>query len=199
MAEELQSLLNKINQDGIKKAEGERAKIVAEAEAKAHEIIARAKQEAAAIEKNAAVEAENLKKRAESAIQQASRDVLLALKSELERRMNVVLTANINEALTPELMASIVKELSTAFAQNADAQVTVLASAKDAVSLADAVKKSLAESFKQQPQIFPDKELKGGFKVNFSGSDVYYDFSDTAIRELVADYIGPKLAKLLKN
>ena len=39
MAEELQSLLEKINQDGVMKAEAEKAKIIANAEKEAAEII----------------------------------------------------------------------------------------------------------------------------------------------------------------
>ena len=49
MAEELQSLLEKINQDGIMKAEAEKAKIIAEAEKSAAAIIAEAEKSAADI------------------------------------------------------------------------------------------------------------------------------------------------------
>jgi len=59
MAEELQSLLEKINQDGIKKAEAQKAAIVAAAEAEAAEIIANAQKEAAKIISAAQQEAES--------------------------------------------------------------------------------------------------------------------------------------------
>ena len=75
MAEELQSLLEKIQSDGIARAEAERDAVVAKAGKEAQEIVARAKQEAEAILAAAAAEAQSIQKRAESTIRQAARDI----------------------------------------------------------------------------------------------------------------------------
>ena len=115
MAEELQSLLNRINEEGLKKAESERAEIIAAAEKKAKQIVSAANEEAAAIRANAQSDAEALRKRAEAAVKQASRDVLLELKNELERRLVAAVGGAAAAAFSPELMASIIKELATKF------------------------------------------------------------------------------------
>ena len=88
MSEELQSLLEKINSDGVMKANAQRDAIIAGAEAEAAAIIADARKKADEISKEAAAEAETLQKRAESAINQAARDVVLKLKAELESRIS---------------------------------------------------------------------------------------------------------------
>ena len=58
MAQQLQGLLDKINQDGIAKAQEQSKAIIAEANRKANEIIEQAKQEAEQISKNAKLEAD---------------------------------------------------------------------------------------------------------------------------------------------
>ena len=50
MAEDLQGLLNRIQNDGLRKAENEREQIIAEAKAEAEKIVAEAKAQAAALE-----------------------------------------------------------------------------------------------------------------------------------------------------
>ena len=61
-----------------------------------------------------------------------------------------------------------------------------------------ALKGSLKDSFVKQPTLFADMELGGGLKVSVSGNDVFYDFSDDAITDIVAAYIGPRLAAIVK-
>jgi len=198
MAEELQSLLNKINEEGLAKAARERDEVLDAANAKAREILRTANAEAEATRKNAENDAASLQKRAESAIQQAARDAALALRSELQERLNQVFAAAA-EAMTPEQMASVLAELAKSMAANPETQMTVLTSVKDAEALQGALFAALKETFRTKPQIFADKEIRSGFSVNLSGSDIYYDFTDAAIAELLADFVGPKLAAILKG
>ena len=44
-----------------------------------------------------------------------------------------------------------------------------------------------------------DSEIKGGCEVSFKDGQVYFDFTGEAVTELVADFIGPRLAKLLEG
>jgi len=70
---------------------------------------------------------------------------------------------------------------------------------KDVKTLDQALKSALADSFKKAPKVLGDSEIRGGFEVGFKGSEVYFDFTEAAVTELVADYIGPRLAKILKG
>jgi vacuolar-type H+-ATPase subunit E/Vma4 len=56
----------------------------------------------------------------------------------------------------------------------------------------------LRDSFKGKAEVFADREISGGFKVNISGDDLFYDFSNEAIVELLASYVTPRVAALLK-
>lgn len=199
MAEKLQSLLDKINEKGVKEAEAAAAEIIAKAKQEAEAIRTKAKADADAAVRRAGEEAEDLEKRAAAAIRQAARDILLELQQELETRMTRAVSSAAGQALTPEFMASLVKELAAKFADNPDGRITILAAGKDLPALEQALKASLVDGFRNAPQLFADSGIKSGFEVSFRDGDLYFDFTSEAVTELVAEYIGPRLAAILKG
>ena len=199
MAEKLQSLLDKINEKGVKEAEATAAGIIAEAKKEAEAIRAKAKADAEAAVRQAEEQAEGIEKRAEAAVRQAARDIILELRQELEKRMTRAVSAAADQALTPEFMASLIKEFAAKFATDPTGRITVLTAVKDVPALDKAMKASLAAGFRNAPQVFGDSGIKGGFEVSFKDGEVYFDFTSEAVTELVADYIGPRLAAILKG
>lgn len=200
MAEDLQSLLAKIQEQGLDKANAERAAIIKKAEQVAAEITAKAKAAADAMRRAAEEECASLTKRAESAVKQAARDIVLKLNVELKERLNAILQENTANAMTPELMGRIINEMAAAYIKDGkqEAKLEVLVSPKSLEEMNAALKGSLKDSFVKQPTLFADMELGGGLKVSVSGNDVFYDFSDDAITDIVAAYIGPRLAAIVK-
>ena len=74
MADELQALLDKINDEGIKKAEQQQQAILEQARQEAARIIARAKEQADTLTANAENNAALLTQKGEEALRQAARD-----------------------------------------------------------------------------------------------------------------------------
>lgn len=196
MAEELQQLFDRINSECLVKAEQEKNEIITAARAEAARIVAEAKRDAAERDKAAEQAAENFRKRAEAAAKQAARDVVLALRGELETRLARAIDASTAQALTPELMAALIKELAAAFIKDPNGEIKVLTSVRDAEKLSAALKATLNESFRQNTRVLGSQSIRNGMQLSFNGADVYYDFSDAAIRELLSGYLGGELAKL---
>ena len=196
MSEELQSLLEKINSDGVMKANARRDAIIAGAKSEAAAIVAAAKKEAEALKNKAEAEAETLQKRAESAISQAARDVVLKLKAELESRISAAVAGAAAETMTPAFMAELIKSLGAKFLSDPEAELSVIASVKDAAALDAALKGSLVSSLKKQPRVLAEPTIRGGMEVNFSGSELYFDFSIEALTGLLAEYTAPKIAAI---
>ena len=194
MSEELQSLLEKINSDGVMKANAERDAIISKARAEADAIIAAAQKEAESTRKQAATDAETLQKRAESAITQAARDVVLKLRAELESRISAAVAGAAEETMTPAFMAELVKSIGANFLADPNANVTVIASVKDAAALDAALKGVLVSSLKKQPRVLAEPTIRGGMEVNFNGSELFFDFSTEALTGLLAEYTAPKIA-----
>ena len=199
MAEELQSLLEKIQNDGIQKAEAERDAIIAGARSEAAAIVKEAEEKAALLRQTAEAEAASVRSRAESSIRQAARDIVLKLKAELESRLNRALSASAKAAMTPEFMAELIREMVKDFAKDPDARVTILASERDAEALAAVIRETLGASFKEAPQVFADASVKGGMQVGFNNDEVFFDFSVEAITSLIGSYAGERLARILED
>jgi len=199
MAEELQDLLNKINENGVRKAQTQRESILAEARAEAEKIVNDAKDEAARLTSGAKAEADALRSRAESSIQQAARDLLLKLESEFRARIGAAVAGAAEGAMTPEFMAELIRELAAKFAESPEAEVTILCALKDRSALDAALRSALTDSLKNAPKVLADPELGGGFEVSFQAGELYFDFSAEAVNQMVAAYAGPVIAQLLND
>ena len=199
MADELQSLLEKINAEGVKKAEAEREKIVGEAKAEAGNIVGAAKAEAESIVKAAEAESKAMRERAESAMRQAARDTVLKLKSELEARLTAAVADATAQALDPKLMAEIVRMLAAKFVADPDEEVTVRCAVKDRDALDAALRNALAASLKNSPKVLADSAMAGGLELGTDNGRLYFDFSLEALGEVVGAYAGEHVAALFRE
>lgn len=202
MAEELQGLLDRIQNEGIAKAEAEKTKIVDDAKAEAVKIVAAAKAEAASIVKKANEEAEISVAKGNDAIKQAARDVLIALRADIEARLKVLVSESVGDAMTPETMSRIILEMVKAYSvrnPSGDATVELLLAQKDADAMTALFKGSLLAQLKANPVIRISSGVSAGLQIGFKGTDVFLDFSDEALADVICAYVGPKLAAALKG
>ncbi|HOX91825.1 MAG TPA: V-type ATP synthase subunit E, partial [Spirochaetales bacterium] len=86
----VQELLEKIKKEGVENAQAASASILKETEAERARILAQASKEAAAIIQKAQAEAARFEESSKAALNQASRDLLLAFRGELEKTLATV-------------------------------------------------------------------------------------------------------------
>lgn len=202
MAEELQGLLDKIQTEGIEKAEAEKVKIIENAKAEAAKIVGEAKEQAAVIVKKANEEAEISVTKGNAAIRQAARDVLIALRADIESRLKTLVSGSTGAAMTPDTMAKIILEMVKAYREktpSGDATVELLLSKNDAEQMAAQFKASLLADLKVNPVIRINADVASGLQIGFKDSDVFLDFTDEALSDVICAYVGPKLAAALKG
>ena len=191
MAEELQQLLEKIQRDGVDKANAEAAAIVAKAKAEADAIEKKAQDDAAAAEAKGKADAEAYAARARETISQAARDTVLKVKEDVTKLLTKLLAQDVSAALATEavpLAAAAVKELVTG------SGAEVAASAK----LVDALRAQLAAQAQNGVKVVADEMTGAGFTVKLDNGRVEHDFTDAAISEALAQRLRADLAKLLK-
>ena len=194
MAEEFQALLDRINNEYLQKAEAEKASILNQAKAEAESIVETARKEAEHLRVQAENDAEAARARAEAAARQAARDIVLGLREELTNRLDRAVADAAGKALTPELMAEVIKNM--AAASGAD-EVNVLAGVRDAENLRQILCGTLRVSFRQAPEVFPNRNIHAGMQVAFQGEDMYVDLTDEAISELLHAHLGSELGRIL--
>lgn len=201
MAENLQNLLDLIQREGVEKAENQRNDIIAEARAEAARIIKEAEAEAAAKRHAAKADADAEILRAGNSIRQAGRDVVLALREELNSRMSRLVRKSAAAALTPEVTADLIKALAEACAGDpskaACEKLELMVSPAQLEEYGAAVVAALKADFVETPQLFADRNIKNGIKVVVNSEDAFFDCTDAGLTELLSGYLGPKLAKLL--
>ena len=187
--EDLQSLLEKINREGVEKADAEAKKIIGDAQAKADALVkdalAKAAQEKADAEKDAKAYAD----RAAETIRQSARDITIGVKDALTALLENLLAKDVDRALGDEKTAvSIVAE--------AIKDLTGPGEIRCGEKLAAALKSQVSslKSF----TLTVDATLGTGFTVKTDGGRVEHDFTSETISAELARRLRPDLAKLLK-
>ena len=202
MAEELQGLLERIQSQGLKKAEEERDKILSEAKQQASEIVAKAESEAESLRTKAREDAESAEKRAHATIKQAARDIVLSLKEDLLSRLRRLVAENVGEAMTPEVMGGIIKEMVAGFASRKGGDnpgLELLVARKDVEAMEKLLRGSLAKDIRDNPELISGQGFSSGLKIGFKGEDLFIDVSDDAIGAMICKYVGPKLASIIES
>ncbi len=190
MAEELQQLLEKIQHDGVEKANAEAATILAKAKADAAAILKDAESKAAAFRAQAETDAKAFEERAQKTISQAARDTVLEVKDAIGRMLEKLLAKDVAAALAdPSEAAKLALAAVNELGSNAD----VAAGEK----LAAALKAQLAADAKAGVKVVLDESVGTGFSIRLDGGRVEHDFSESAIVAALAKRLRPDLAKLV--
>ena len=192
MAEELQQLLEKIQREGVDKANAEAKAIVEKAKEEAKAIVEKAKEEAAAATAKAETDARAFAERANTTIKQAARDTVLEVKEGVNTFFESLLAQDVKTALADNA-AMLAAEAVKALAAGADAQVAANA------QLAEALRAQFAADAANGVTVVTDASVGTGFSVRLDGGRVEHDFSEKAITAALAKRLRPDLAKIVKS
>ena len=193
MAEELQSLLDRIQSEGVAKAEARAAEIVAEAEKKAAGIVAEAEKRAAGLRAAAEADAATLQSRAEQSLQQAARDVRLQVGSAIQETLERVLLKDVRAALADPAFLQRSVEMA---AKSAGGAAELRVPEDQASALSEYAHSRLADEVGKGLKIAPDSDVTAGVRVLLDGGHVEHDFTDEAVMEALSRVVRPSLAKL---
>ena len=201
MADDLQSLLDRISREGLQQAEEEKQRILDNARREADEIVSSARDQAREILETARAEAARLEAQGREALRQAARDVLLSLRRQLETSLQNVVKTTVSQALTPELMGGIIAEIAKAYTASGMEieRIEALLDKERLEQIRSGLLAALAEDLRTKTEFPPLPGRQAGFQLRFNGEDVLYDFSDEALTEALCEFLNPKLAALLKS
>lgn len=186
--EDIQSLLEKINREGVEKAEAEAKRIVDAAKAKADKMLAEAREGAERAKADAAKEAEASAARAAETIRQGARDVVIGVK----------------EAVTSMLEKLLAKDVSAALSDDKTAADLAAEAIRELAGPGEiACGEKLAQTLKAQLSaqggftVVVDDSTGAGFSVRTDGGRVEHAFTEEVIAAELARRLRPDLAKLL--
>ncbi len=195
--EDIQPLLDRIHREGLRKAEAERDALLAAAKTEAARLRAEAESDALTLRQAARAEAEAATARGKAALDQAARDVLLRLRSELGRQVQAAARTALRAPLaSPELVADLLRALIAARGPNG--AVTVLAGSELRQGLQKLLPGLLRElGHGEGIHIEMNPKLESGFQLRFGEEPGLHDFSDEAVASWLGVHLRPELAALL--
>ncbi len=199
MADELQALLDRIHEEGVKKAESEAARILDEARAKAGALVEAAREESRRALEAAQRDSAALVSKGEETLRQAARDVLLSLREQLQDRLRDVAKACVAREVSGQSLAALVGAGIERLASAEDGgDIHVLVAEKDREAVSQCLMARLGEDLRARTYLSPLPGMEGGFKLRFEASSVMYDFSDEALADALSALVSPRLAELIK-
>ncbi len=200
MAEELQSLLDRIQNEGIAKAEAEAGRIIDTAGKKADAIIAEAERKADAHLATARKEAEQFEQRARNALQQAARDMILSVGEALTDTARKVIAAATRESLDGDTLAALIADaVKGYFQQTGDNKATVLTSPEAEAAARETLAGVLAREILDGITIASDSEIISGFVIKKDGDSVQHNFTGEALTEALCKLLRPGLAEIVRE
>jgi len=198
MAMELDNLIQKIKQEGVREAKKKAEQIIQEAQEKAKTIIESAEEKKAAIIKEGKREAANLKRNGEEALRQASRDLLLSLRQRIIELFDNIVKSEISQTLSSSNLKEIIAKTIENFKIDEGLNIEILLSKEDKNKLEETLLSSLKGQLKKGITIKSSSGIEKGFRIGQKGKEFYYDFTDDAIAEAFGVYLNPKITEILK-
>ena len=196
---QLQELIDKIKKDGIESASKETARLKKDAEADAQRILEAAKKEAADIVNKAKNDAEKVQKAGMAALEQASRNLILAFRAEVDALLVRIVQRESAAAFTEDTLKIMLPDIvKTWAAKSGNAGFDVLVSEKDLEKLQSWFIAKLSAEFKKGVELKSNRNLGAGFRIIQKDGSAYYDFSAESVAEILSSYLNPKLAEILK-
>ena len=196
---QVQELIDKIKKDGIESASEEGAKLKREAETKAKQIVEAAQKEAAEIIDNAKRNAARSEKAGKAALEQASRNLVLVFKDEIQGLLDKLVSEQLNVSYDNDVLKKVLPELLKAWGTKGSDSLAILLPEASLSKLKDFFKTKLAAQLKKGMELRSDSSIGGGFKISKKDGSAYYDFSAESVAEMLSAYLNPYLADILKS
>lgn len=201
MAEQLENLLQKIQDEAVTKAEQSAQQIIADAEKKAQAIIADAENKAQTIISDARQQADKFTENGKKSLEQAARDILIYLRKAIDKHFETLIKGAVPELVPIEVVQEILIKLATeakARGNTADG-IRIFLSPNDFKALKDFFITRFHEEVKRGAEFHPMPGIKAGFRICLRDKDLVYDYSDEVIVQMLSNIISPALNEILEK
>jgi len=196
---QVQELIDKIKKDGVTAATEEANRIKTEAELEAKRIVETAKKEADAVALRGKEDAERSEKAGIAALEQASRNLILAFKDEVQALLSKIVNDNVSASYNDDVLKSVLPDLVKKWTEKGGDNLAVILPEDVLSRLQGYFGEKLANEFNKGVELKSNRKLSTGFRISNKEGSVYYDFSAEAVAGLIATYLNPKLADIIKN
>lgn len=201
MADELQDLLQRIEKDGLEKAEAAAARIEAEAAGKARATREAAEADAAAIRAAARAEAEALVERGKRSLEQAARDVVLLIGQSVAAMFRDLAHQRVTQALGPDFLKKVLASSAEKYlkAGGRTGRLELLLNPDEQKALAEHLLAAFSEEMRRGITLQPSPVIASGIRVRVVEENVMHDFTAEAVTAALCELVRPYLAEIVRG
>ena len=220
----VQSLIDRLHEDGVNQGRGAGKKIVAEAESRAEWILQQAKEEAQRIRDEASKDAQFIRDSGDGALEMAYRDIFISLKNNLLDQFSSRIQSVVSIALNDEdLLRSMILEISNNIVTGAGNANDEVLDNTNAISLLLPKEIIGLEDLRKNPDQLKDSPLlafiaeqticmlekgveigvgdhhESGVVVRMNNGDVELELTDQALSRLLLQHLQPRFRALIEG
>ncbi|MDP8212847.1 MAG: V-type ATP synthase subunit E family protein [Candidatus Zapsychrus exili] len=201
MTQQIQELINKIKSEGVEEAQSKAQEIEADAQSQSKIILEDAKKKAEKMINDANAEIEKTEQASKMNLLQASRDVVLSLREELQNILSKVVSKNVKSSLSADKLSKIIEDIieKSAETKSLDESIEVVLSPKDLDSLKESLLSGLGKKLEGKIELKASEDISSGFTISFDEGKSCFDFTDESLTEYLSVYLNSQLSDLINN
>lgn len=196
---QLKELIDAIQRDGVDKARREGDALLQQARTQAEGIVAAAREQADALLANARREQEQMERSGNESLKQASRDLMLKVRKQLEALFSALLREKAGVALKDQAIVAAIAAMISNWTPESQEPIEVLLPKKQFDPMAKALRAALAGKIAAGIEIKAAAEVADGFRVAEKGGQAYFDFSAASIAENLSVFLNPVMAGIVSD
>lgn len=198
--ENLEGLIQSIRQEAVEEARQEAEAIIEAAQEQARTLVQEAKKKTQSSEEESREAIRKAVAAAEHAREQASRDLIVAVQSELTAVLNKLIRQECDDRLKGDALERMIIQVAEAWMQRlGDGPLELVLSERDRDRLGDEFIGRLKEKLSQGVELKCHPDVHSGFRIGRRGETMAYDFTAEAVAEALAAVVNPRIASLLKT
>ena len=199
MAEELQSLLDRIQKDGVDKAEVQAEEIIADAKKKADTLLKDAQTEAENLIKKAEKDSLVFEERGKRSLEQASRDILISTETAITASLQSLVSNEVTKDLNDDTLKTLIETVVKTYSETGETRLEVILSKEQQESVTDLFISKYKDAMDKGLKIKGSSDLIAGFKVQITERNIQHDFTVEAISEAFCHLLRPALIEIMRN
>lgn len=199
MEAQLQELIQKIKDDGVKSAQEEAQKILGEAKEEAEQIVAQAQKEAEQLKIQAQNDALRFESSSKEALNQAARNLLIQLRQSVEDQLNLIVSQEASQALKGKSLLESISVVMENWSKGDSADLKLMIPEEELKSIEKDLKDKLSSKMKDGLELQPFTDLEAGFRISSQDGKMFYDFSDEELTRMISRYLNSGLQELLQS
>lgn len=194
MTQELQPILERIQREGVEKAQEEAARIISAAKAQSEQLLESARVESQDMRESARKDGLAFAERATETIRQAARDTVKQVEKSVTELFATLLLKEVSATMNNEQVVAELAQAAVHRYLEGNSSVELSGSAE----LVDMLRTKLSDQARRGLEITTDAALQSGFRIKLDSGRVEHTFTGAAVAEALSKLLRPQLAELMQ-